>query len=175
MSSSTIRQARPSDQEVIGGLWESLLEEQSALDARMGVAEDARARWENDFPLWLDDETRRIFVAEPSDEVVGFVSARRWGPPPIYRDEGEVFLDELYVAPSARRQGLGTELVEAVQEWADTVEARRVRLRVLAANDAGRAFWRNQDAAPLTETLAIERPGPDASEKEHEGSSKIGF
>lgn len=173
MSAPTVRRAREDDQEAVGELWLSLLEAQADLDDRMGVAEDARARWDNDFSVWLEDETSRIFVAE-TDTVVGFVSARRWGPPPIYRDEAEVFLEELYVVPSARRQGLGSALVEAVHDWAETLEAHRVRLSVLAANEAARAFWATQDAEPMTLTLTIDCPGPDAVHDD-EGTKKIGF
>jgi len=152
----------------------ALLEEQEARDERMGVADDARQRWANDFPMWITDETRRIFVAVADDEILGFASARRWGPPPVYRDEEEVFLDELYVRPSARRQGFGTQLVTAVREWAAEIEATRIRLRLLTANDDARAFWSAQDARPLMETRTIERPGPTGP-NDDEGSSKIGF
>jgi GNAT superfamily N-acetyltransferase len=173
MSTPNVRHAREDDQEAVRDLWMALLEAQAELDDRMGVAEDARDRWDNDFSVWLEDETSRIFVAE-TDAVVGFVSARRWGPPPIYRDEAEVFLEELYVAPDARRQGLGSALVAAVRDWADALGAHRVRLSVLAANEAGRAFWAAQNAEPMTLTLTIDCPGPDSSQDD-EGTKKIGF
>lgn len=173
MNNAHVRPARQEDQDAVQALWIDLLDEQAALDERMGVAEDAAERWANDFPVWLEDETCRFYVAE-TDEVVGFVSARRWAPPPIYRDQPEVFLDEIYVAPSARRQGLGRRLVGAVRDWADEVEAHRVRLSVLAANEGAREFWAAQEATPLTLTLTIERPGPDGADVD-EGSKKIGF
>jgi GNAT superfamily N-acetyltransferase len=169
-----VRRAQPADQATVGDLWVQLLEAQDALDERFGVAEDARDRWSNDFPMWLEDETYRVYVVENDDDIVGFASAHRWGPPPIYAESSEVYLDELYVRPDARRDGHGTQLVHAVQDWTDRIGARRLRLNVLAANESGRAFWTSLDAQPLTLTYTIEQTEPDA-ELDDEGSKKIGF
>ncbi|PSQ95022.1 MAG: N-acetyltransferase [Bacteroidetes bacterium SW_7_64_58] len=151
-----VRRAQSDDQTTVGDLWVQLLREQDELDDRFGVADNARERWDNDFPQWLDDETYRIYVAEADDEIVGFASAHRWGPPPIYEESSEVYLDELYVRPEDRRQGLATQLVNAVRDWTDRIGARRLRLNVLATNDAALDFWATQDARPLTTTLTIE-------------------
>ena len=168
-----VRRAQSDDQTTVGDLWVQLLREQDELDDRFGVADNARERWDNDFPQWLDDETYRIYVAEADDEIVGFASAHRWGPPPIYEESSEVYLDELYVRPEDRRQGLATQLVNAVRDWTDRIGARRLRLNVLATNDAALDFWATQDARPLTTTLTIE--GQAAGEEDDEGSKKIGF
>ncbi len=169
-----VRRAQPDDQAVVGDLWVELLDAQGALDDRFGVAEDARDRWNNDFPRWLDDETYRVYVAETDGEIVGFASAHRWGPPPIYEESSEVYLDELYVHPEARREGVGTQLANAVRDWTDRIGARRLRLEVLAANEAARAFWTAQDAQPLSLTFTLESDGFEA-EEDDEGSKKIGF
>lgn len=170
-----VRRAQPADQEAVGTLWQHLLDEQSDLDDRMGAAEDALERWNNDFPVWLEDETARIYVAEDEEGgVAGFATARRWGPPPIYEESSEVYLDELYVRPEARRSGYGTQLVHAVRHWSDQIGARRIRLRVLTSNHAGRSFWAAQDAIPLSMTFTIE--GESSRETaDDEGSKKIGF
>ncbi|MFB6097552.1 MAG: N-acetyltransferase family protein [Salinibacter sp.] len=175
MSYPDVRRAQPADQERVGDLWLQLLEEQDELDDRFGVAEDARDRWDNDFPLWLEDETYRVYVAVPEDEIVGFATAHRWGPPPIYAESSEVYLDELYVRPGDRRDGVGTQLVHAVRDWTDRIGARRIRLNVLSANEEARAFWAAQDARPLTLTFTIEQPAREAKAGDDEGSKKIGF
>lgn len=174
MTYPDVRQAQEADQAAVGDLWIQLLEEQETLEGRFSMAEDARERWENDFPMWLDNETRRVYVAESNGEIVGFASARRWGPPPIYEESSEIYLDELYVRPDDRRQGFGTQLVTAIRQWTNRVGARRIRLRVLTANNAGRAFWAAQNAIPLTMTLTLEQPDRDDGEDD-EGSKKIGF
>ena len=176
MNYPDVRQAQEADQEAVGALWKQLLDEQSDLDDRMGVAEDALDRWHNDYPVWLEDETARIYVAEDEEgEVVGFAAARRWGPPPIYEESSEVYLDELYVRPDSRRSGYGTQLVHAVRDWSDQVGAQRIRLRVLTANQNGRSFWAAQEAIPLSMTFTIEGETSSEESPPDEGSKKIGF
>jgi GNAT superfamily N-acetyltransferase len=173
MSYPDVRRAQPEDQDPVGDLWVQLLDEQDELEDRFGIADDARERWDNDFPLWLDDETYRVYVAEQDGEIAGFSTAHRWGPPPIYEESSEVYLDELYVRPDDRREGIGTQLVDAVSDWADRIGARRIRLQVLSANEPARAFWAAQDAVPLDLTFTIERTV--RADEEDEGSKKIGF
>jgi GNAT superfamily N-acetyltransferase len=173
MSYPDVRRAQPEDQAPVGDLWVRLLDEQDELEDRFGLADDARERWDNDFSLWLDDETYRVYVAERDGEIVGFATAHRWGPPPIYEESSEVYLDELYVRPDDRRGGIGTQLVDAVSDWTDRIGARRIRLNVLSANEEARAFWAAQDAVPLNLTFTIERTGRE--DEEDEGSKKIGF
>ena len=178
MSYPDVRRAQPADQETVGDLWVRLLDAQDELESRFGVAEDARDRWDNDFPQWLDDETYRVYVAETDGEIVGFATAHRWGPPPIYAESSEVYLDEIYVRPGDRRGGIGTQLVDAVRDWSDRTGARRIRLSILAANDEAQAFWATQDARPLSTTLTMEQEGAapeDRSDEDDEGSKKIGF
>lgn len=175
MDHPDVRRAQRSDKDTIGPLWAELLTSQSELDDRIGVADNAQERWENDFPMWLEDETARLYVAENEDgEIVGFAAARRWGPAPIYEESSEVYLDDLFVLPESRRQGYGSQLVHAVRSWADQIGARRVRLRVLTSNAGGRAFWAGQDAIPLSMTLTIEGAAQEESNAD-ERSKKIGF
>jgi ribosomal protein S18 acetylase RimI-like enzyme len=178
MTYPNVRRAASDDQDRLGELWLDLLNEQAEHDDRLVIAEDARERWNNDFPVWLEDETCRIYVAETETAIVGFVSVHRWGPPPIYEASSELYLDELYVAPSARREGYGTQLVHAVVDWADRLQARRIRLSTLSANEAAQAFWTSQDAVPMTTTFTLERSpeeSPGDGSSEIEGSKKIGF
>lgn len=177
---ATIRRARMQDQEAVGGLWEAFMEEQAALDTRFVVAGDALERFYNDFSIWLQDETQCLFVAEAvvaeaGGAFLGFARAHRWGPSPIYADASEVYLDELYVAEDVRRQGVGRQLAEAVHRWAEALQADRVRLSTLAANEAGRAFWRQQGAAAFFETLTVEL-APDRTEQEQKAVRRpLGF
>jgi len=169
-----VRRALKSDVPVVTELWEAFLAEQAKEDQRLRVSEDAVERWENDMPLWLEDKTRRVYVAEQEGRIVGFATAHRTAPPPIYESKGEVYLDEIYVLPEARRNGFGRQLVEAVVAWTDRVQAERVRLSVLAENSEARTFWASHDAAPFSLTYTIERDPPQ-DESADEGSKKIGF
>lgn len=167
-----VRRARREEQERIGTLWLDFLNGQAALDPRLDIADDALERWTNDFPVWLDDETRRIYVAAPDDAIQGIATAHRSGPPPIYAPVDEVYLDELYVVPDARRRGLGTQLVCAVRHWAETVSARRVRFQTMAANESAQVFWKRVGAEPFSTAMTLEL---NSSETPPSSESRIGF
>jgi GNAT superfamily N-acetyltransferase len=177
-----VRPATKADADAVAALWEALLVEQAGLDDRLGVADDASDRWRNDFPHWIDDGTCCLFVAETEGDaaggatrLVGFARAHRTGPPPIYTPTEEVFLDELYVAPEARREGVGTRLADAVVAWADDLGADRLRLSVLAANGDGRAFWAAQQATPFSHTLTRELEGRGEDEQAAKPKNRLGF
>lgn len=150
-----VRQARKSDADAVEALWAQLLADHAALDPRFRPADDAPARWRNDFPVWLDDTTRRIFVAEVGGEVVGFVSAHRWSPPPVYVFTSEVYVDELYVRPRMRGQGHGQALMDAVRAWAEELDADQIRLTALAQNPSAVSFWQHQGATPFSTVMVL--------------------
>jgi GNAT superfamily N-acetyltransferase len=169
-----VYRAQRDEQERIGALWIDFLNEQAALDDRFAVADDALERWNNDYPVWLTDTTQAIFVAKHEGRIEGFATAHRWGPPPIYAESSEVYLDELYVTPAARRQTLGTQLVRAVHHWAASVGATRMRLQMMTANPKAQAFWSSLGATPFTTTMTMDVDAPAATPGE-ESSQQIGF
>lgn len=173
--SPAIRRARKEDQQQIGTLWLRLLREHTAMDPRFGVADDALERWSNDFKLWLVDEQSCVFVAEQEGRLVGFVTACLWEPPPIYAVSEEVYLNELYVVAEARGEGVGHRLVEVVKAWAEAFPVERLRVGVLAANTAGRAFWERQQAKPLSLTLTIELEKPVVPANASTKKARLGF
>lgn len=174
----TIRRAEKRDCEQVADLWTAFLEEQAEQDERFQLADDARERFENDFPLWVDDDTQCTFVAEreAGDEAtcLGFATAHRWGPPPIYAEASEVFIDEFYVLPEARRQGVGRKLAQALRDWATELSADRLRLRVLFANEAGRAFWRSVGGAAYATSMTVELEKSSESPSKEE-KQRMGF
>lgn len=168
---ATIRRAAAEEGEAVGALWRRLLDEQSALDPRFAPAPDALDRWTADWSERARDDGRRILVADRGGTLVGFVTAARWWPAPVYAGGGEVYLDELYVVPEARRAGVGTRLVAAVRAWAEEAGAARLRLGLLTANEVARRFWEGQGASPFSETHTIGLTPPAPAVKDR----RIGF
>jgi len=175
MATPSIRPARPSDATAVVSLWRSLLHEQAGLDPRLTIAEDAEERWRNDFPYWLDDGTRKFLVAEHAGAIVGFAHAHRWGPPPILEASEEVYIDEVYVRPDARRNGCGRALVAELRSWAESLNANRLRLGVMAENSTGRAFWKSLQGKPLSLTYTIELASAVATNEAAPAQKRIGF
>ena len=48
----------------------------------------------------------------------------------------------MWVAPAARQDGVGRQLIDAVVEWATGWGARRIVLWVFAANEGAQRFYR---------------------------------
>ena len=88
-----------------------------------------------------------VLVAEDDGEVIGFASGE------VYRrtrDERFEVIDyvngevtELYVAPQARRRGVATALLAALDDHFRKQGCGVVRIEVFAPNAAARAFYAN--------------------------------
>ena len=114
------------------------------------------------------------FLAEDDGQVVGLVSGYRPDPAAT-----TVELVSMWIAPAARREGIGRGLVAALVDWAAESGAGAVELWVTRGNDAAQrlyeraGFQTTDDVKPLpsdpckdevrmTRTLtAADRRGPD--------------
>lgn len=114
----------------------SLLDSPDAFGQRY---EDAAANTDED---WIstarasaDGERRSWFIARTDEDVpLGVVQARR-------RPPSDCLLFSMWVAPEARRLGVGGMLVDAVQDWGSGWGAERVVLWVLGANESAMRFY----------------------------------
>ena len=176
MSSEKIilRPASGRDVEVVCVLWLKLMREHEAMDTRFVLSHDADLRWKNDFPLWVDDQTRQIIVAEQEGRIIGFIQAHRRLEPPVFRAAPEIYIDEIYVLPDARGLGIGKQLLEHVRQWAAALGAERLRLRVLAANKNGMTFWEAEGASAIDLSYTIELES-ELQEEIKVRSGKLGF
>lgn len=87
----------------------------------------ARASAGGDRRTWL-------FARDEVGTPIGVVQARR-------RPPADCLLFSMWVAPEARRLGIGASLVDAVQEWGAAWGAERVILWVLVANESAMHFY----------------------------------
>ena len=92
-----------------------------------------------------DHREGAVLVAEVGGRIVGFAAGGVRLP-----DEGDVLsvvpfrngrVTELYVAPDARRAGIGRALVEAMERHFVTVGCTAMRIEVWAPNEVARAFY----------------------------------
>ncbi len=74
----------------------------------------------------LDDPRHAWRVARQAGAVVGFAHA-------VLEDAG-CKLDKLYVHPGRQRRGIGAALLAAIEDWARTQQAPRLRLQVNRGN-----------------------------------------
>ena len=91
----------------------------------------------------LIDPSVGTFIVDEDDIVCGFVMAAVQARPdsPLGWAETTLYLEQIGVAPSQRRRGVGHALLSAVQELAGHVSARRILLTTWEFNvDAHRFF-----------------------------------
>jgi GNAT superfamily N-acetyltransferase len=101
---------------------------------------NARASSHGDARIWL--------IAREGDEDAGLVQARR-------RDREDCLVFSMWVAPRARRTGVGRLLIDSVAEWASGWGARRIVLWVFGANEGAHHFYERIGFRVVSE-------GPDA-------------
>jgi len=114
MSAFSIRQSVPFDLEAI---------------LHIERANESAAHWSEDAYLliWTDLETPRIaYVAEREGEILGFVVG--------HEIAGEWELENIAVAISAKRQGIGRELAQRLIATAQIADGTRIYLEVRASN-----------------------------------------
>ncbi len=102
----------------------------------------------------LAGPTGTVFVAELEGRLAGFIRAGVEHNAPDRLPEHHVGIGYLYVEPSARRQGVGRRLFEAVREWAASQEGvAHFEMTVLNEDGQAEAFWRSLGFSPFIQRL----------------------
>ena len=102
---------------------------QAQIDAMLGdryAADRIRAQ--------LDDPAHAWWIVREGPSLVGFAHAAL--------DGADCKLDKLYVHPDHQRQGIGTALLRAVQDWARQRQSCRLWLQVNRGNAQALAAYR---------------------------------
>jgi Acetyltransferases len=100
-----------------------------------------RAEGETHVSARIDDNESVIFVARDDAVPVGYAAAEVQTPPPIFEQHRVCHVNELFVRPSARRQGVGMRLLAAIEAWAVDTECPRLTLTVDSDNQPARALY----------------------------------
>lgn len=144
-----IRLATPADLGALLALMQAFYDES---DYPLDGAQ-ARAAFEH---LLADEGHGRVWIAERDGEAVGYAVLTLGFAMEYYGRDG--FLDDLYLAPAARGQGLGTKLVDAVEREARALGVRALRLEVGRDDHRAKALYaargfRDDDRQLLTKRL----------------------
>lgn len=144
--------ATTDDLDPVVDLWVSLVEGQRAHGAHLraepnrSTARDVLGRY-----ITADD----LLVARQDDHIVGFAMVHvETGL--YHQDVTRGVVDNLYVRPSAREQGVGTSLLEQAESHLLHAGADVVTLSVLTANQAARDFYEAAGYEP--HRIELEKP-----------------
>ncbi|RDZ63703.1 N-acetyltransferase [Haloferax sp. Atlit-12N] len=155
---------------LVDDLWLPFAEEMGDIDDYDALAEDADVRAEAlDYRTeQVEDEDTRTFVAVAAAEgsvsgpdldegsLSGYVTVADSESPPVFARGSVAKVKDLYVAPAARGEGVGTALLERAHEWGRDRGCERVALSVHADNDAARACYESMGYE--TRYLKLDRP-----------------
>jgi GNAT superfamily N-acetyltransferase len=95
----------------------------------------------------LADQDARWWVATRDGADVGLVCVRL--------EEGAAHLLSMWVAPEARKDGVGSRLVDAAVEWARTTGAEEIGLWAVDRNHAARALYARKGFTPSGKVMAL--------------------
>jgi GNAT superfamily N-acetyltransferase len=133
-----------------------LAENGAAADPRYVLADDTRARLRSLFAeQWFGAflPFPACLVDEREGRLVGLVSAEIAPPHPILPTAPGIRIDNLWVEPDHRRQGVGRALVAEMRRRADAAGYARHGVSTLARDERAVAFWRSVGFDPFTVTL----------------------
>ncbi|KAB1187661.1 MULTISPECIES: GNAT family N-acetyltransferase [Haloferax] len=130
---------------LVDDLWLPFAEEMGGIDQYDALATDVDVRTEavEYRRAQLADEDTETFVAVDDEgrRLVGYTTVSYAESPPVFARGPVAKVKDLYVAPAARGDGLGTRLLERAHEWGRERGCERVALSVHARNEGARACY----------------------------------
>jgi GNAT superfamily N-acetyltransferase len=113
------------------------------IERRLGAPFD-RAQYPDPAPAELEPPRGILLVAFDGDDPVGSGAVRVIGP-------GVAEIKRMYVAPRARRHGLGRRLLRELERGAAELGCRTVRLDTMAAMAEAGALYRSAGYEPIAD------------------------
>jgi GNAT superfamily N-acetyltransferase len=145
----TIRDVRLDDYDAWRDLWDQyLLFYQTSLTEEVTLS-TFRA---------LNDRSNQVkgFLAESQGVIVGL--AHCFLRPSTWHKVGYIYLEDLFVAPIARGEGVGRKLMESVVEYAKSLGAERVYWLTKENNSTARALYDSFNGVGRSEFIHYEYP-----------------
>ncbi|MEF8800365.1 MAG: GNAT family N-acetyltransferase [Halolamina sp.] len=90
----------------------------------------------------LGEEGRIDRVSVVTDKLVGYVTAEFQETPPVFAHEDTVHINELYVRPEFRREGIGVDLLAHAESWGEDQGCGYATLNVDRWNESAQTLYR---------------------------------
>lgn len=147
-----VEPAALADVDRVADMWTALADEQRSHGSHLMAAENHEAIARTMVRHAVDDE---LLVARKDGETVGFVSfeVESGG---FARSVTRGIVQNVYVVPDQREQGVGTALLDAAEDALAERDAEVISIEALAANDAARRLYQRRGYDPYR--IEFERP-----------------
>ncbi len=126
---------------VVSKLWRPFAEAQEARNERWELADDAEEAMAQNFRNGLRQDNVFVFVAEVDSEVIGYLLFEIRDAPPIFTRERDCALDQLYVKPDHRGEGIGQALIDRAAAIGEEKGAETLVLTIDAENEGALTFF----------------------------------
>lgn len=147
---TSVRPATAADAPALFRAWQELRAYNASLDPRIIPAPVSETEFTAGLRELLARPTAAVFVAERAGRIVGFIRAGIEPNLPDRLPEQHASVGYLYVEPQCRRGGIGSELFEAVRDWAGRQDGvAHFEMTVLNNDGAAEAFWRSLGFSPF--------------------------
>ncbi|WP_125707334.1 GNAT family N-acetyltransferase [Lacticaseibacillus porcinae] len=107
------------------------------------------------FTDYIEDANADVFLAEADGELLGFLlvvmAETQADPEVVFHRFG--FVIDLYVAPTARQQGIGRALLAKATDWTRDHDGEFIQLNVLGEDTGARKFYQRLGFVPASLTL----------------------
>ena len=161
-SQPTIEHASPDDVDAVTTLWIRLARDQRTYDSSVRAGANRETMRETLAAHQINDG---LLVARLGGDVVGFASfAVEHGSLELDATRGH--LSNLYVDPDFRNHGIGTALLEAVEDALTDRGIDVLLLEVMAENEAARRFYARQGYDDFRVTMQRSLEGEESSEND---------
>jgi len=137
-----IRQATLEDIDGIELLWKEMAVFHQKIDSYFTIIPEAEANHRTYMTGLLQDESKRIFVADDAGCLLGYLMADVKAYPPIYFHKNYGNIGGISVTASARRKGVGRKLLSVALEWFRDQGLQRVECGVAVENPLSQGFWK---------------------------------
>ena len=151
-----IRMATLADLDSIESLWREMMDFHVVLDDYFTLAPEADTNHREYMAGLIQDEAKRVFIAEDDGLLLGYLMAEVCNYPPIYVHKSYGHIGAISVTESARRRGVGRQLLEIALEWFREQKLQRVECGVAVENLVSQAFWKGLGFRDFVETHVLE-------------------
>lgn len=124
--------------------------------AKYGSIPHPEQRYQSWLTRLASDERGVFLVAEDEQRLVGFLVATVEREIPIYRLQEFAFIQDLWVEPEYRQQGIARQMIMQTIEHFDKIGVKQIRLDTAAVNEGVRRLLASCGFRVSTQEMLIE-------------------
>jgi ribosomal protein S18 acetylase RimI-like enzyme len=148
-----VRLAVRQDFDRVAALWTAITVFHEPLDPIFKMRRDAGGELTELLRATGRDPEAAILVYEEAGDLKGLCIVRIDHSPPIMVESERAEITDLGVREDARRQGIGTRLVDEALAWVRASGVDRVEVQVARVNPTAQAFWRARGFSDFMDVL----------------------